>query len=63
MVIWNHGVDVIGGAKGGPYLNMVPLVSVLGGYLLLGEHLHQATLLAGVLIVSGVALPQVWRRS
>jgi drug/metabolite transporter (DMT)-like permease len=58
-ILWNRGVVTVGGAGAGPYLNAVPLVSVLGGYILLGERLPALTLISGALIVGGLALNQL----
>jgi drug/metabolite transporter (DMT)-like permease len=57
-VLWNFGVAAIGRARSGPYLNLVPFISVLGGYLLLSERLPALILISGALIIAGVLLAQ-----
>ena len=61
-LLWNYGVHAIGGGEAGPFMNGIPLVTVLGGYLLLAERPSVATLVSGALIVGGIAGPQVMRR-
>lgn len=46
-------------ARAGAFLYLQPLISVLGGSLLLGERVGLSTLLGGALILAGVALAQV----
>jgi len=56
MVLWSHGVFVMGAARASPYLYLVPLVSLAGGTILLGEHPAPTVLAGGALILAGVAL-------
>jgi drug/metabolite transporter (DMT)-like permease len=58
-VLWNYGVARLPGAQAGIFLNLLPIVSILGGSLLLGEHISQSMLLSGIIIVAGVVVTQV----
>ena len=55
-VIWNNTVRFVGPAKTAVYLNLVPLVAAVSGFILLNESLGWAHLLAAALIVTGVLL-------
>lgn len=57
-LFWSFGLARIPPAQAGVFLYLQPLISLLGGALLLGEAVGNATLLAGALIVGGVALAQ-----
>lgn len=62
MMLWNHGVAVLGGVSAGPALFAIPLVTVSGGTLLLDERPGARSLLGGALILLGVALTARSRR-
>jgi drug/metabolite transporter (DMT)-like permease len=53
-IAWNHGVELIGANRAGPFLHLVPLYSAALAYSLLGEQLRTYHLLGFVLILSGV---------
>lgn len=63
MMLWNHGVAVLGGVSAGPGLFTIPLVTFAGGTLLLGEHPGALSIGGGVLILLGVGLTLRGRRS
>ncbi len=58
---WNAGSAVLGAARAGWFLYLVPVVSLIGGTLLLGEPVKPAELAGGSLILLSVYLSQ--RRS
>lgn len=58
-LLWNFGLTRVAGAQAALFLYAIPLISVLGGDLLLGEALTPGVLLAGALIISGVAVAQI----
>lgn len=58
-VLWSYGLARVPAARAGAFLYLQPLISVLGGSLLLGERVGLSTLLGGALILAGVALAQV----
>ncbi len=53
-VLWNKNVKQVGPTKTAVYLNLVPLVAIISGYLILGEALYWYHLPAGLAILSGV---------
>ncbi|HKV43979.1 MAG TPA: DMT family transporter [bacterium] len=61
-VFWNYGSARTSSARAGPWLYLIPLVSVLGGHLLLGEPIRPTTVLGGALIVAGVGITQLHPR-
>lgn len=58
-VFWNYGTAKTSAARAGPWLYLVPLTSVLGGHLVLGEQISASTIVGGAMIVAGVAVTQV----
>ncbi|HEX9245216.1 MAG TPA: DMT family transporter [bacterium] len=57
-VFWNYGTAKTSAARAGPWLYLVPLTSVLGGHLVLGEQISASTMAGGAMIVAGVAITQ-----
>lgn len=55
-VIWNNTVRSVGPAKTAVYLNLVPLVAAVSGFILLNESLGWPHLLAAGLIITGVVM-------
>jgi drug/metabolite transporter (DMT)-like permease len=55
---WNAGSSVLGAAKAGWYLYLVPMVSLGGGAVLLGEPIKAVELVGGGLILLSVYLSQ-----
>ena len=53
---FNRGVELIGSARGGQYVHLVPVFGVLLAVLLLGERLYLFHLFGAVLIAVGLAL-------
>jgi len=53
-VIWVSGISTLGAARTASFNYLIPLVAVLGGWLLLGERITWGQALGGVLVVSGV---------
>jgi drug/metabolite transporter (DMT)-like permease len=56
--LYNQAVTRLASAQAAASINLVPLVAVLAGWLMLGEALAPAQLLACALILAGVALGQ-----
>ncbi len=55
-VIWNNAVQNIGPAKTAVYLNLVPLVAAVSGFIILQEALGWQHLIAACLIIPGVLM-------
>jgi O-acetylserine/cysteine efflux transporter len=45
-----------------PFLLLLPVFSVLGGFLFLGERLGRSEMLGGAIVIVGVALVTIERR-
>jgi drug/metabolite transporter (DMT)-like permease len=54
LTAWNKGVEMIGAARSGPFLHLVPLFSTLLAVFLLGEDLHTFHIVGFVFILIGV---------
>ncbi len=55
-VIWNNTVQAIGPARTAVYLNLVPLIAAVSGFIILNESLGWQHLLASLLIIPGVLM-------
>ncbi len=55
-VIWNTSVQAVGPSKTAVYLNLVPLVAGVSGFILLNESLGWNHLPSAVLIIAGVLM-------
>ncbi|MCF8112085.1 MAG: DMT family transporter [Desulfobacteraceae bacterium] len=55
-VIWNNTVRVIGPARTAVYLNLVPLIAAVSGFIILNESLGWQHLLAACLIIPGILM-------
>lgn len=49
-----EGVNRIGAAKAGVFINFVPITAILSGWLFLGEPLSASLLLGAALVLTGV---------
>ena len=58
IMLWNYGVARLSALRAGPFLYLVPLVTVLGGVGLLDESLDLRLLLGGTIILAGVVTAQ-----
>ncbi len=58
MLCWNAGTAALGAERAGWFLYMVPLVSLVGGALLLGEPVKPVEIFGGGLILLSVFLSQ-----
>ena len=54
-LLYTRGVDLIGPARAGQFVNLLPLFGAVLSVLLLGEPLHGYHLLGGLFIVGGIA--------
>ena len=59
MLLWNLGSGALGAARAGWFLYLLPVVSVIGGALALGEPVKAAELFGGGLILLSVFLAQI----
>lgn len=61
FLCWNRGVALVGPARAGVYIHLMPVFGALLGYLLLGEALRPYHALGAALVAAGILLTQ--RRS
>ncbi|WFO88524.1 DMT family transporter [Bacillus velezensis] len=50
---WNAGVKLVGAAKAAPFINLLPIWTVLLGVVLLGEQILDIALIGGVMAMIG----------
>ncbi len=53
---WNAGVKIVGAGKAAPYINLLPVWTVIFGVILLNEQISFITLLGGVITIAGAIL-------
>ncbi|WP_146174712.1 DMT family transporter [Umezawaea tangerina] len=58
MLLWNYGLSKVPSARAGLLLNLYPVVSVVGGVVLLGEGVDPVTLVGCAVVVFGLVLSQ-----
>ena len=64
---FNRGVELVGAARAGQYLHLIPVFGTLLAVFFLGEHLRPfhavgiALIATGLLLASGASASQVWR--
>jgi drug/metabolite transporter (DMT)-like permease len=58
-VFWNYAAARTSAARVGPWLYLVPLASVIGGHVFLGESIYATTIIGGGMILAGVAITQL----
>ncbi|WP_078409219.1 DMT family transporter [Priestia abyssalis] len=55
-ILWNIGVQKVGGTKSGIFLNFNPIFTAILAFFLLGETLNTAQLFGSILVIGGVYL-------
>lgn len=53
---WNLGVKILGASKAAPYLNLIPVCTVILGILLLKEVISGVSLVGGIITILGAVL-------
>ncbi|EST10944.1 DMT family transporter [Sporolactobacillus laevolacticus] len=56
FVLWNAGVKIVGAGQAAPYINLLPVWTVLLGVLLLKEQISGITLVGGIITIIGAVL-------
>ena len=56
MVLWNIGVQRVGGTKSGMFLNFNPIFTAILSYLWMGETVHAIQVVGTVVVILGVSL-------
>ena len=62
FLLYNWGVSRISAAKASPFVNLVPVVAVVLGWVMLDETLTPAQMAAAALVIGGVVLSQLRRK-
>lgn len=55
-VIWNYGLQTVGAVHTATYQNLVPVLGLIFGVVLLGEHLTLAQYFGSALVIAGIVL-------
>jgi len=63
FVFWNRGVAAVGATRAGLFLHLMPLFAALLAVTFLGERLASHHLVGGVLVMTGLVLASVRRRT
>jgi drug/metabolite transporter (DMT)-like permease len=59
VITWNYAVGILKSSTVGATLYVVPVLAALAGWILLGENIGISTLIAGVIILAGVAFAEI----
>lgn len=58
-IIWMHGIKRLGPSRMASYINLIPILTVIGSVSLLGETMHTNLAIGGALVLIGVTLAQI----
>ena len=61
MVLWNIGIQRVGGTKSGMFLNFNPIFTAVLAYLLMGETVQTAQVIGTLIVIAGVSLFAIQR--
>ncbi|WP_170119507.1 DMT family transporter [Tumebacillus permanentifrigoris] len=53
---WNKGVAEIGASKASMFMNIPPFIALIVAHFVLGDPIHMAQVIGGILVLSGVAI-------
>jgi drug/metabolite transporter (DMT)-like permease len=56
FILWSAGVKIVGAGQAAPYINLLPVWTVLLGVLLLNEQISGVTLVGGIITIFGAIL-------
>jgi drug/metabolite transporter (DMT)-like permease len=56
LIFWNKGVAEIGPSRASIFLNLLPVFTIIGAVLFLGETVSMFQLIGGIVVVVGVYL-------
>jgi drug/metabolite transporter (DMT)-like permease len=56
LIFWNKGVAAIGPSRASIFLNLLPVFTIIGAVLFLGENVSIVQLIGGIVVVVGVYL-------
>ena len=58
-LIWNHGLEHIGGPRTAAFSNLVPVVALIAAALWLGEDIRPTQIVGAIIIIAGVWIARV----
>ncbi len=56
MILWNIGIERVGGTKSGIFLNFNPIFTAILAYLLMGEAVYVSQVIGTLIVIAGVTL-------
>lgn len=56
LILWNKGVEAVGPSQASIFLNFIPVFTMIGAVLLLGESIGFAQIVGAVVVIAGVLL-------
>lgn len=59
MILYTKALDQLGVFVASLYLNLIPIITVIAGYILLGEKLNSLEFIGGLLILFSVTVPRL----
>lgn len=59
FLLWNMGVGILGAGQAAPYINLLPVWTVLLGMTILNEHLAAVTFIGGIITIGGAVLASI----
>ncbi|KPV45196.1 DMT family transporter [Alicyclobacillus ferrooxydans] len=62
MIVWNIGIQRVGGTQSGIFLNFNPIFTAGLAYLLMGETIHISQVVGTLIVIAGVSLFAIQRR-
>ncbi|QSO48851.1 DMT family transporter [Alicyclobacillus mengziensis] len=62
MILWNIGIQRVGGTKSGIFLNFNPIFTAILAYLLMGETIKVSQIVGTLIVIAGVSLFAIQRR-
>jgi drug/metabolite transporter (DMT)-like permease len=63
FLLWNYGISRLEASKAAVFTNLVPVFTVIGAGIFLGERIHPAQVVGGALVIGGVTLASATRRN
>ena len=56
FLAWNIGVKIIGASKAAPYINMLPVWTIVLGIMILNEQISWKSWIGGIITIGGAVL-------
>jgi drug/metabolite transporter (DMT)-like permease len=63
FLAWNVGVKIVGASKAAPYINMLPVWTIVLGIIILNEQISWVSWIGGVITIGGAVLTSVKKDS